>query len=213
MTTADQERQKMLELLPWYLNGTLNDDETEQVRRYLEANEDFAAEVDETDTLLKTLAEERSTPMLTHDRLDRLMARVDEEPRRSMPTWGLFAAIDRWWQSLLSPGYRTAAAVAASVAVVAVLFTTLQPDTSPDFRTLSSDRPAVSVQVQIAEGVTPGEAEDLFDEFSLVAKPEANGQYSVTLPENTTVSELYDVLQSLRDDHRVADARALTGED
>ena len=213
MTTADQERQKMLELLPWYLNGTLSDDETEQVRRYLEANEDFAAEVDATGTFLKTLAEERPTSMLTHDRLDRLMARVDEEPRRSMPTPGLFAVIDRWWQNLLSPGYRTAATVAASVAVVAVLFTTLQPDTTPDFRTLSSDRPAVSVQVQIAEGVTTGEAEDLFDEFSLVAEPDENGQYTVTLPEDTSVSELYDVLQSLRDDNRVADARALTGEE
>ncbi len=213
MTTVDQERQEILELLPWYANGTLSDVETERVRRYLETNADFAAEVDETGALLRTLAEERPTPMLTHDRLDRLLARVDEEPRRSLQTAGVFAAASRWWQNLLAPGYRTAAAMAASVAVVAVLFATLQPDTSPDFRTLSSDRPAVSVQVEIADGVTAGEAEDLFDEFSLVAAPEASGQYIVTLPDNTSVSELYDVLQTLRDDRRVADARALTGED
>lgn len=213
MATRDTERQETSELLPWYLNGTLDDAEANRLRRELEHDPAMQAEADTMDALLKEVAEEVPVPMLTHERIERMMARVDAEPRRAGRLTLALEGVRRWWNSL-AVDYRIPAAVAATLALVA--FLVMSPQPTPDngeFRTLSDDRPPVSVQVEVDRSLSEAEAQALFAERSLNAERQAGGIYVITLSGDTSVSELYEMLQTLRADGRVVDARALTDED
>ena len=210
MATRDTERQEIDELLPWYSNGTLDDAEANRVRRELEHDPAMQAKSDTTDALLKEVAEDVPVPMLTHERIERMMARVDAEPRRAGRLTLALEGVRRWWNSL-AVDYRIPAAVAAALALVAFLVVSPTPDNG-DFRTLSDNRPPVSVQVEVDRSLSEADAQILFAERSLNAERQAGGIYVITLSGDTSVSELYEILQTLRADGRVIDARALTDE-
>lgn len=208
MATQDTELDEIRELLPWYLNGTLESDEAERVRRYLD---EVQTEVEDTDALLKAIGEDVPVPMLTHERIAGVMSRLDSEPRRSR---SILRRIGEWWRSgPTGRDYGALAAFAGSLALVAVLVLNTQPSQDGVYTTHSSERPEVAIQIEVAGDVGAAEVQALFDTPDVTVQQQGAGVFVVTLPEETSVSELYDTLQMLREDARVLDARALTDEE
>lgn len=213
MATSDTEKQDVLDLLPWYLSGTLSDEEAERVRNYIKESPELQSEVDDTDALLKALGDDVPVPMLTHERINRVMARVDEEPQR---TTAVSSLIDRLRARRHRSSFGSAIPVAlvAALALVAVVVIVPQQDPAEGvYETFSEGRPSVPIQVELAKDVSGADAEALFEELSLAAKQQPGGTYRVEIPKDTSVSELYRILQTLQADDRVADARALTDGD
>ena len=208
MATPDTELDEIRELLPWYLNGTLDPAEAERVQRYID---EMQTEADETDALLKTLGEDVPVPMLTHERIAGVMSKIDAEPR---PAGSVLARVRQWWRSLPQRvDYRIPATVAAALALVAVLVMNPRTGQDGDYQTYTSERPPVEIQVEMAADVDAAEMRALFEAHGAAVQRQGDDVFVITLPEDTSVAELYATLEALRADARVRDARALTGEE
>jgi len=213
MATPDTEKQDVLDLLPWYLNGTLSDEETERVRNYIENSPELQSEADETDALLKVLGDDVPVPMLTHARIESVMERLDEKPSRANPVSKLIDRLTRR-RGRSFFGSALPVALAAALALVAIVVIVPQQDSAEGvYETLYDDRPAVPIEVELANDLSSADAQALFEELSLEAVQQPGGTYRIELPKETSVGELYQMLQTLKTDERVADARALTDED
>ncbi|MGI9236455.1 MAG: hypothetical protein ACR2QZ_03620 [Woeseiaceae bacterium] len=215
MATSNTEKHENLELLPWYLNGTLGDEEAERIRNQIESSAELQAEADETDALFKALGDDVPVPMLTHERIEGVMARLDEKPQ---PTNPISSLIDRLRQprrlSRFGPASYIPVALAAAAVLVAVVVIAPQPvSEEPVYSTLYEDRPSIPVLVEIADDVSNTDAQLLFEALSLEAELQPGGAYRIDLPNETSVAELYEILRVLRADGRVADAQALTEKD
>lgn len=215
MATSDIERQDALELFPWYLNGTLSDEEAERVRNHIKDSPELQSEADETDALFKALGDDVPVPMLTHERIERVMARLDEQPQHANPVSRMINRFrNRRRLSRFGPGSLIPVALAAAAVLVAIVINVPQLDSEEGvYETLYEDRPSIPILVKVADDVSGADAEILFEELSLEAEPQPGGAYRVELPNETSVGELYEILRALRADGRVADAQALTEED
>lgn len=211
-THNDIERR---ELLPWYLNGTLSDGEAKNVHRELDRSDELRSEAAETGRMLKALAEDVDVPMLTHERLQSVMSRLDDSPQATCPPESLGARLRAWLQNLSLPKAPRPLPVALSGAMALVAVTIMmRPDPGPaDYVTLYEDRPVVPIELTFVGGVGDADVQTLFDELAVTGTRQVDGSYRIELPADTSVGELYQVLQGLRGDGRVADAQAQTEED
>jgi len=89
MTTAS--RNEVLELLPWYENGTLNDAENEAARVLLSTDLDANRQARELRVLRAALADEPILATNMQVNLRRLNARIDPPPSRRRPWFAPFA--------------------------------------------------------------------------------------------------------------------------
>ena len=215
--TTNTEYYGALELLPWRSTDRLEREEMEYVEHAIDASAAVRDEAKQTDALFTALREDVPVPMLTHERMRRVMARLDEEPQDARSVWILAS---RWLKRLRGGSnaffIRVAlpVAMAAGLALVAVVSMMPQQEPGPgDYTTLYDDRPTVPILVTLADGVSATAAQQMFAELAIDATPQSDGTYRVQLPQETSVGELYSVLQTLRADDRIADAQALTEED
>ncbi len=215
--TTNTEYQSALELLPWRSTDRLEREEMQYVQSAIDASAAVRDEAKQTDGLFAALRDDVPVPMLTHERMRRVMARLDAEPQDARP---YSSSVRRWLKRLLGSGntfYIRAAlpvAMAAGLALVAVISMMPQQEPAPgDYTTLYDDRPTVPIQVTLADGVSATAAQKLFAQLTLDATVHPDGTYRIQLPQETSAGELYGVLQTLRADDRIADAQALTEED
>ena len=99
--TTDTEHLRALELLPWRSTDRLERDDFEYVQSAIETSATVHEEARQTDTLFAVLRDDVPVPMLTHERMRRVMARVDAEPQDARP---FFLVVKRWWKQLRSSG-------------------------------------------------------------------------------------------------------------
>ncbi|MGI9238002.1 MAG: hypothetical protein ACR2QZ_11430 [Woeseiaceae bacterium] len=215
MATSNSEKHETLELLPWYLNGTLSDEEAERIRKRIEGSPKLQAERDETDALFEVLGDDVPVPMLTHERIKGVMAQLDEESQHTNPVSRLIGRLRRPRRiSWIGSGALIPVALAAAAVLVAVIVVVPQPASEEGvYTTLYEDRPAISILVKVTDDLSQADAQLLFEDLSLEAVAQTDSTYRVDLAEETSVAELYEILRTLRADGRVADAQALTEED
>lgn len=103
MTASEQRRsteQQALELLPWYVNGTLSDEERELVRRELLFSLTCRKEFERLRRLQRAMQREDGESAATERAFERLLARIEDSAamrparRRSLPrpvAWPYFA--------------------------------------------------------------------------------------------------------------------------
>ncbi len=142
-TGLEHRHREMWDLLPWYVNGTLKEDERKTVDQHLKTCELCRKEAERCSQIAATVRHADATPASSaSDQFARLMAEVDTltelEPAEGRGghrlLTGLSNLIDR-----MSPGVRwTLAAQGALILVLSgVLIWQVLPAPEPAYRTLS----------------------------------------------------------------------------
>lgn len=118
-----QSHREIIDLLPWYVNGTLSPDERGKVAAHLAGCPDCLAE-SETLNVLRSAVEESNArlPPPAEDQFDVLLSRIEKEGA-GRPRRGPVARVRDWWGPL--PAFARWALVAQAVAVVALACTAL----------------------------------------------------------------------------------------
>jgi hypothetical protein len=176
--TGDLER-RALELLPWYVNGTLEGDERELVGRQVLASLTCRKELERLRRLHQLMQRDDAEAVATDRELDRLMARIrasDASPRSA-------AAVGRLGFPWMP--YALAASVAASVSAL-LWWETRMPSAPPHtYETLTNPAPAgvaaTRLRILFAPGVTGAEQRELLDSHGLTAVGPAAADGVVTL--------------------------------
>src|SRR5262245_25408640 len=187
--------QKVWEILPWYVNGTLEGDEHEFVARHILRCQSCADEVARCQSIATVVrSAEEATSMPSPEHLARLMERIDRGSASADPErWRL--RVREWIEKIRLAFQETPSlfrwALAGETAVIVVLAAAimLQGSVAPSFyRTLSdsgssSEPGQVHLQVVFADDITEREIRTLLSSIraTIVAGPTAMAVYTVAL--------------------------------
>jgi anti-sigma factor RsiW len=198
---------RVIELLPWLVNGTLTGAEREGVEQHTRGCIACRRELKEQQRLHAAIRARRTVDVSAEAGFDRLNAQLDGSARRV-------------WHGRIShaTAARFSLAAAAGVAVLAILvwFTPLPELGANGYSTLATlpaGEPAV-VDIVFADDTTAAEMQRLLDDIGgeIVAGPSTLGRYSVRVPgAHGDGAQLGELLRALSSDPRVRLAgRALT---
>lgn len=209
---GERLHQRVWDLLPWYVNGTLPDGERRRVEDHLSGcarcREELAACQGAGEAVRR---QEVTAPSPHPAQLARLMARIDEEENVLHGLRALFAATPR----------AVRFALAAQLAVVLLLAGALlwrpEPAPAPLFQTLSSPEPgaeagaAARLRVVFAEATTEKEIREVLLKVrgQVVGGPSPFGVYTVEVPASPDPVE--SVLAHLRSQKGVSLAEPVAG--
>jgi hypothetical protein len=191
--------QRALELLPWYVNGTLAGDERELVGRQVLASLTCRKELERLRRLHQLMQRDDAEAVATDREFDRLMARI--RASEASPRSAAAVARRRFpWMP-----YALAASVAAAAS--ALWWGTLTPSAPlHTYETLTNPAPAeaaaVRLRVLFAPGVTGAEQRDLLDSHGLTAAgpPAEDGIVTLAFPEN---ADRAAIVAALKQDPRI----------
>ena len=190
-TTAEFER-KALELLPWYVNGTLEGEERELVRSQVLASLTCRKELERLRRLQELMKHDDAEGIATDRAFESLMARIRATEAATAP-----------------PGGTAQLAIAASlvVAVTALAWWWVAtPVTAPaPYETLTTAQPAgaaLRLRVVFEPGVGEAERQAVFARHRLraVAPPTAEGVYTLGFPHDADQAA---IVAALREDPRI----------
>ncbi|MGH8567534.1 MAG: anti-sigma factor family protein [Gammaproteobacteria bacterium] len=207
---AAHEHREVLELLPWYVNDTLDAVERQKVESHLALCLGCQTEVARWQTLAKAVqATDDNVWHPSSDHLAHILGRIDKlDPHRVPRKRPSF--IQRWWSWLGEVGHTPRWAVFAPIVVacglaVAALWPAPSP-LPPSYETLS-DGPILPrveptlVRLVFADTITERQMRTLLTNIgaSIVQGPSAMGTYTVALPlAATDRARLTDLVTALR---------------
>jgi hypothetical protein len=177
---------RVLELLPWYVNGTLEGAEHDEVRRALRSSLTLGREHDRLVRLLVLMRLDDAEQAATGRAFERLVTRIQRR---------------RPWQR---PAAWQAAAAALAVVGLALWWQVELPSGPRRFETLTTaETGAASLRVLFAPDVEAHARDALLAAHGLAirAPPTPEGVYTLVLPENADARAIAD---ALRADPRVA---------
>lgn len=188
---GERAHQRIWDLLPWYVNGTLPGEELRAVEDHLDACARCREEVAVCRATREALAETGEVAPSPHPvQLARLLTRVDQlESGQGRGRRPFLASL----KALLVPTSPLRALLAFQLAITALLVGLLvwqqrQPETLPLYRTLSApDAPRgneARVRVVFAETATEKEIREILLRVhgEIVAGPSVFGTYTVEIP-------------------------------
>ncbi|HKE32587.1 MAG TPA: zf-HC2 domain-containing protein [Candidatus Angelobacter sp.] len=210
--------QEIIELLPWYANQTLADEERKLVEMHLADCRDCAKEVESLKAMRKTVVEVGdSGPVLSPFALNRALAEIEDYERTRTTTARAAIVAEqekkgfwaRWWQP--TPVFARALIAAQIVLVLALGSVTLYQYAHPNiiFKTSSGgvdDKTSTRITVGFNEDATEQEIRQTISgiEGQIVEGPSALGLYTIQVPiPRERAAEIDKVLQTLRQNSRV----------
>lgn len=207
-TSNDLER-RALELLPWYVNGTLEGDERELVGRQVLASLTCRKELERLRRLHQLMQRDDAEAVATDREFDRLMSRIraSETPPQSA------AAVGR--RGFPWVPYALAASVAASVSAL-LWWGTLGPSVPHTYETLTNLAPAdaagVRLRILFAAGVTGAEQRELLDSHGLnaVGPPAEDGVVTLAFSKD---ADRAVIVAALKGDPRIQFVTSPPGSD
>jgi hypothetical protein len=189
------EHREVLELLPWYINGTLVGSERAKVERHINDCLPCNAALKEERRLRMLVQNQESVPIGPEHGIGDLLRRVDRgDTRRGL--------------SLNLPvlGYSLAAALGGAVVWAYFALDSEPANNVGEFSTLSSvaESEMTRIDVVFIEEPSPDELNGLVDEFGgmLVSGPSELGRYTIAL-EARSESMLNEILTTLRSDPNI----------
>lgn len=196
-TSIDHE--KLAELLPWYVNGTLDESEHAHVHRHIEVCEECRDSVDMLGRMRHAMRNDSTAPLVPAPREDRLLVALDESQRAPQPV--------RW------PWYAAVASLAIIAVAAAVMLRAGPAEPPSRFETVTS--PASQepinyvVDLQLAPGVAAESRYALFEFLQVGDSAVATGEnsYRVTLELGAvSLSELDQFVEGLESRSEIASA-------
>lgn len=194
-SSTSMRHQDVWEVLPWFVNGSLEDQELEQVERHLADCEECRHEASVLQQLARIMVGS-GAPMVTPDEaFPELLSRIEEAERRDAVRWGRWLRSDGWPRRFLafSTGPILRPVLAAGLAFIVVLAALLWRQTSLEppatFRTLSdpaavAESTGLRVRMVFGSEVDEGTLRRLLLDVGgqIVGGPSPYGVYTVELP-------------------------------
>jgi hypothetical protein len=199
-----RSEREALELLPWYVNGTLAGEERERVRRALRSSLTCRLEFERLCRMRELMLEDDAEHAAADRGYERLMARI--EASRSSPRAAAAAAAAARPAPARWMGLAQAAAVIALVGGAAWWWSQGPAADQGSFETLTADNPAASaaphLRLVFANGVPEEARREILEDLglTLAAPPTAGGIYTIALPENV---DPRPIAEKLRADPRI----------
>jgi hypothetical protein len=190
MSRTDQDRDavhaRMLEMLPWYVNGTLESRAQQEVRDHLQHCNACRREIELHGVVRDQLRQSAQPPPASLASLDRLMARIDAYETARTRRW--LRRLGGWFKGgvLERAVIVQAAAIVILVGIVAWLLT--RPEPPAEYRTLGAptgwlETGGLYLQVELHDSLTTAQLQVLLQQVNgrLVHGPSPSGVYRVQL--------------------------------
>ena len=192
MTTPEENRM-FQEMLPWFVNGTLDARDRAWMDGYLRSHPEAQAEVARTQRLRQRVRESLPEPAADVG-LDRLLHRVREERAfapRQVKSPGVFAQFSEWLSGFLG-GFRLTPAMAMAAALVVVqagvigVLVSQQNDAGTEYseyRSYSAPADATTIRITFAPQATEQQIRELLWDVqaSVVEGPTQFGDYLLSV--------------------------------
>lgn len=193
-----RSEREVLELLPWYVNGTLDDAERERVKRELRSSLTCRREFERLSRMQVAMQGDDAERVAADRGFERLMSRIHAS---TQPRAASGAQPKKWL-----PFARAAAvlAFASGLAWWGIEQNARAPGT---YETLTTETPSDSrapqLRLEFAPGLPDAARSAFFSQqgLTVVAPPTPDGIYTIAVPEGTDARAIAD---RLRKDPRVA---------
>jgi anti-sigma factor RsiW len=204
--TLDQRIHPEGALLPWYLNGTLREDERRQVDQHLSSCAACRAELDELAQLKVQLHEVYGAQSEASTQIQRAVlaqVKLDVSAKRAKSVTGTqwLNGLDDWFRSLFVPRWAPALAVTLLVAQLGLLLWSMTRLTLSDqVMTRGLGSPTVRLRVVFQEAASERQIRSLIQGMHgrIVDGPTPDGAYIMEVPagDQATAQKKVDVLRS-----------------
>ncbi|MGI9301290.1 MAG: zf-HC2 domain-containing protein [Gammaproteobacteria bacterium] len=212
---VNREHRQVAELLPWFVNKTLDEPELTRVKRHLNSCLLCRKDLLRQRQLLVAIREPVDIDQASREGFAALMGRIDAGEGAARHTW--FAAagrgVSRPWQLICAspPFLRVALAVQTLIiALGAVMWPSSLDQHAPLYRTLTvADSPVQSrldrFRVVFTNRIDEKQLRDLVGEINgtIVAGPSAAGVFTIEIMPSAENHDHARVLQRLREDDSV----------
>ena len=195
------DERNALELLPWYVNGTLEGEERELVGRQVLSSLTCRKELERLRRLQELIQHDDAEAAATGRAFERLMARIDAS-EASTRSRARHAGRQLAWTP-----FALAASLAAGVSVLMWQWDAAPPGTSGTYETMTSTQPtdpgAAGLRVVFAPGVTESERLELLARHGLTitGAPTDDGVVTLLFTEGTDRAA---IVAALRHDSRIS---------
>ncbi len=204
--------QDIWEVLPWFVNGSLEDQELEKVERHLAGCEECRHEASELQQLARIMVGSGASMITPDEAFPELLSKIEEAERRDSVPWGRWLRPDSWPRRLLlatSAGPFLRPVVVAGLVVIVMLAALLWRQTAPRppeaFRTLSDPATAVEstgqrVRMVFGSEIDEGTLRSLLLQVGgqIVGGPSPYGVYTVELPAKEDPAARARLLKEIR---------------
>jgi hypothetical protein len=192
--TLTRSERKAQEDLPWYVNGTLDAEEREHVRRELRSSLTCRLEYERLCRVRDLMQQDDAEAAATDRGFERLMARIETSAKTRRGSAPPQQPFRRW----LPIAQAAAIVLAAGVAWWWSATTVEEPGA---YTTLTAEPPptqAPQLRLVFAPGVTGAEKQAILAKhgLSLAAAPTAEGLYTLTLPAGSDARRVADLLRA-----------------
>lgn len=202
MTHDAEAHGEVAQLLPWFVNGTLSDDEHSRVERHVHECLSCYSMLQHERQLHELVRGQSTDSIPAEQSFERLIQRIDGPGRESRGRY----------EARLGRAARFVPAAAAAVVVLAVgalvwvgMGGSATGPGSYATATSSAAEAGVRVDVVFAESLSAAERRALLDEIgaTIVAGPTDVGRYTIRVDGVSTDAQLTAVIERLRSDGRV----------
>ena len=188
----------IIELLPWYVNGTLSPSEKAEVDIYLESHPEYREEIELLKKLQNATSDDINIPSPDPSRLMRKLDQLEQAQKVQPATHLLGQFFDR----LFTPRAAWAAVPVALVIATVLLLMPSQTSRNGNFQTLSSDETPMALSILVTS-TTANATTTLIDQVNKLAptakiKTGSDNQLTVIIPEAIEPEAALKLLQNIQ---------------
>lgn len=187
----------IMQLLPWYVNGSLSASEKAEVDAYLSAHPEYIKEIKLLEKIQNTAEEKFDIPVPDTNRLMQKLDKIEPTEEHSFSY-----KANQFLSWLFSPSAAWAAIPVALALAVVLLWIPNQINQNGDFHTLSSGETTATLTVSIITSKT-NDANRLIDQLHKLVptakiRGESDNQFVLFIPDKIEPEEAMKLLENIQ---------------